>query len=401
MSFFSMFPYRSFDLQDNGVPRIITDIFRNVDVNDALLNRIAAYRSYYIGDGERPDIVSSNIYGTPDYYWTFFITNDFLKEGLNNWPMNNLELEKFVVAEYGNHSVLTFVPLAIPNKKYRPEGEGAQEITYTQSFNTFSNLPLGSQYLPYLHLVAYGTGGSRIAASKIIRFDSSTLQLWIERNSNNAYYNPTGSFKYTLEFINTYVTNIACANIKKGASYKILEVGNVDYTQFGSIDNEVGTVFTATKIFPVSSTGVVEDAEYEAVEALKLEWNEKILAGLESSDLEAYFLYKDSNPQIYPVLKFIPSDIWQDSYNAAYNFYKEESDGSSRTVTYYDLMLDQIATLNGQYSMTSMKNTNTNYVSYIQNEYNINESHRNITVVEPTYISAFEESFKTALNSNV
>ena len=111
-----MFPYRSFDLQNNGVNRVITDIFRNVDVNESLMDSITLYRSYYINDGERPDIVSNKIYKNPDYYWTFFITNDFLKEGMLNWPISNLEFEKFIQDEYGKHSVMTFVPLAIPNK---------------------------------------------------------------------------------------------------------------------------------------------------------------------------------------------------------------------------------------------------------------------------------------------
>lgn len=365
MSFFSMFPYRSFDLQDNGVNRIITDIFRNVDVNDKLIDNITTYRSYYINDGERPDVVSNKIYSSPDYYWTFFITNDFLKEGIHNWPMSNLEMERFIEDEYGKYSVMTFVPLAIPDQTYTIEGgfdSDAQVITYTKYYNTFTGLPLDEKYLPYLYLSAYNSGTSPIASSRIIRYDASTLQLWIEKKDNDTFYNVNSSISnYKLEFLNPY-----------------------------------------------SSSEQTEELieKYNEVEQLRIEWNEMVLLSLKVSDPATYYFYENervTNPQgfVYPVLLFMPSNIWQDSYNAAFNFYKQEDDESIRSSSYYDLMLNQIATLNGEYTMTSLKNTNTDYISYIQNEYTINESHRNITVIDPPYISLFEESFKLELNSNV
>jgi len=357
-----MFPYRSFDLQNNGVNRIITDIFRNVDVDDKLIDNITTYRSYYINDGERPDIVSNKLYNSPDYYWTFFITNDSLKEGIQNWPMSNLEFERFIEDEYGKYSVMTFVPLAIPNLIYTIDGgfdSDAQVIAYTRYYNTFVGLPLDQKYLPYLHLSAYNSGISPISSANIIRYDASTLQLWIEKKDNDAFYNIDSNVsRYSLEFLNPYSQTEQFIN------------------------------------------------KYNEVEQLRIEWNEKILLSLKVSDPGTYYLFENAradNPLDfeYPILSFMPSNIWQDSYNAAFNFYTQEDDESIRSVSYYDLMLNQIATLNGQYNMTSLKNTNTDYISYIQNEYTINESRRNITVIDPPYISLFEEAYKFQLNSNV
>lgn len=361
MSFFSMFPFRSFDLQNNGIARVITDIFRNVDVNDKLIDQVSAYRSYYINDGERPDIVSNNLYGNPDYYWTFFITNDFLKEGLNNWPLNSLEFDKFVEAEYGKYSVMTFVPLAIPDQTYTISGSfdtDSQIITYTKLYNTFVGLPLDEKYLPYLHLSAYNAHPEPIASANINRFDSSTLQLWIEKVDNDAFYNKNPSTHvsyYTINFINPYIET---------------------------------------------------DAQFADIHALDIEWNEKLLQSLETTDPGLYYQYeklREDSPElfVYPRLSFIPSDVWQNAYDASYTFYKQQDDASKQSVSYYSLMLDHIATLGGIYNMQSMKNPNTDYFSYVQNEFNINESHKNITVIDPQYVAFFEESFKTALNSNV
>jgi hypothetical protein len=359
MSFFSMFPYRSFDLQNNGINRVITDIFRNVDVNESLIESITAYRSYHINDGERPDIVSNKLYNNPDYYWTFFITNDFLKEGMLNWPMSNLEFEKFIQDEYGKYSVMTFVPLVIPNQTYTISGSldpDEEKIPYTLYYNTFTTLPIQEPYLSYLHLSAYNSEVSPIASSKIIRYDPATLQLWIEKKNNDAFYNVSSNVsRYDLQFLNPYSE---------------------------------------------------QDEQYAEIEQLRIEWNEKVLLSLKITDPKKYYEYESAridNPEnvIYPVSSFIPSNIWQDSYNAAFNFYKQEDDDSTRIISYYDLMLNQIATLDGQYNITTLKNTNTDYISYIQNEYNTNESHRNISVIQPEYVSLFEESFKNILNSNV
>lgn len=361
MSFFSMFPFRSFDLQDNGVTRVITDIFRNVDVDDKLIDQVSAYKSYYINDGERPDIVSNNLYASPDYYWTFFITNDFLKEGLNNWPLNNLEFNKFIEAEYGKYSVMTFVPLALPNQTYNISASfdtDSQIIAYTKLYNTFVGLPLDEKYLPYVYLSAYNAHPEAIASANINRFDSSTLQLWIEKVDNDAFYdkNPSTHVSYyTIEFINPYSE---------------------------------------------------ADSAFAGVDALDIEWNEKILQSLATTDPGLYYQYeqlREDTPEsfVYPKLTFIPSDIWQNAYDASYNFYKEQDDASKQYVSYYGLMLDHISTLNESYTMQSMKNPNTDYISYVQNEFNVNESHKNITVIDPPYIALFEESFKTTLNSNV
>ena len=102
MSFFRQFPKTDYAFESNGTITRIVDIFRSVKVDSVFLDDMSIYQYHHIKAGERPDIVSSILYGTPDYYWTFFVINEHLKTGLSGWPMAPEEFEDFITLEYSN-----------------------------------------------------------------------------------------------------------------------------------------------------------------------------------------------------------------------------------------------------------------------------------------------------------
>lgn len=106
MSFFRQFPLTEYDLKNDLNFTTITDVFRNVDVNENDLDGFINYTLERIEDGERPDQLSFRLYETSTYYWTFFIANDFLKAGYNAWPKGQQALNEFINDEYGAYSVL-------------------------------------------------------------------------------------------------------------------------------------------------------------------------------------------------------------------------------------------------------------------------------------------------------
>ena len=71
MSFFRKFPQTEYDLLNDSNLRTITDIFRNVDVNEEQLDGFLSYKFERIEDGERPDQLSFRLYDSSDFYWTF------------------------------------------------------------------------------------------------------------------------------------------------------------------------------------------------------------------------------------------------------------------------------------------------------------------------------------------
>lgn len=108
MSFFRQFPKTQYDFQDNGIDTRIIDIFRFVKADDRYLDDLSTYSFYQIQNGDRPDIVSNLLYGTPDYYWTFFVINEQLKTGLSGWPMSTEQFEDYMTTEYDGIVIETY-----------------------------------------------------------------------------------------------------------------------------------------------------------------------------------------------------------------------------------------------------------------------------------------------------
>lgn len=107
MSFFKKFPTIGYDYNRNGVLQNVISLYKSIRVPAALLDNVSIYTFYEIQNGERPDIVSTRLYGTPEYYWTFFIINDFLHDGMRVWPMSQEDLDEYMKTEYDGFAITT------------------------------------------------------------------------------------------------------------------------------------------------------------------------------------------------------------------------------------------------------------------------------------------------------
>jgi hypothetical protein len=114
MAFFKIFPKIGYDLKNTGVLQNVVNIYRSVRPLREFVDDISAYKLYEIKNGERPDIVSQRLYGTPDYYWTFFIVNEYLHDGLASWPMSQEDLFNYMKTEYNGFAITTR-PVVIRN----------------------------------------------------------------------------------------------------------------------------------------------------------------------------------------------------------------------------------------------------------------------------------------------
>lgn len=107
MSFFRQFPKTTYDFSNNGIDTTIVDLFRFIKAEDVYQDDLSAYTYYQVKNGDRPDVVSSVLYGTPDYYWTFFILNEHLKTGISGWPMSTEMFETYIQQEYDGIVIIT------------------------------------------------------------------------------------------------------------------------------------------------------------------------------------------------------------------------------------------------------------------------------------------------------
>ena len=104
--YFENFPTTKYDLFFDKQKTDVVDIFRIVKVKKRFRDDITFYTYYTIQDGERPDVVSTKLYGIPDYYWTFFMINDRLVNVANDWPLSTSELHHKIDLKYAG-TVLT------------------------------------------------------------------------------------------------------------------------------------------------------------------------------------------------------------------------------------------------------------------------------------------------------
>lgn len=160
MPFFSQFPKKEVKINflktdDNGTlsldlqDKTITDIFRHVDVTTLNSENYTSYTYYDVQDGERPDIISQKLYNTPDYYWTFFIVNDFLQAGFNAFPKSSIDLDRGIQQEYGKYGALLMIPEYVQTV-VPPEITGVTDRIVNKMINQPGGLDLDK---PFVRLV--------------------------------------------------------------------------------------------------------------------------------------------------------------------------------------------------------------------------------------------------------
>ena len=54
----------------------VKDYFRKAKIDSAKLDSIIEYELYDLGDGERPDVLATKLYGDGDLHWVFFLVNE-------------------------------------------------------------------------------------------------------------------------------------------------------------------------------------------------------------------------------------------------------------------------------------------------------------------------------------
>ena len=115
MSFFNQFPKLMYDFNRTGTSQQMVNIFRSIRPQSSILNDATLYKTYRVENGLRPDAVSERLYGTPDFYWTFFIINDFLHDGLQAWPLSDKGISEHLKRNYSGLA-LQFTPNTITNE---------------------------------------------------------------------------------------------------------------------------------------------------------------------------------------------------------------------------------------------------------------------------------------------
>ena len=104
-NYFSSIPNVDYDI--NGTEpnqfRSVTNIMQRVRFKPSVIENITDYYPYRVKEGERPDIVSFNTYGTVAYSYLILLVNDIV-DPLFDWPLPSRQFENYIIEQYGSVS---------------------------------------------------------------------------------------------------------------------------------------------------------------------------------------------------------------------------------------------------------------------------------------------------------
>ena len=209
MPFFRQFPKTVYDFQSDGIDTQVVDLFRSVKVRNLYSDDLSIYTYYNINNGDRPDILSNTLYGTPEYYWTFFVVNDKLKSGLSEWPMSAGEFDAYMDQEYAGTVIQTY-PIGAKNSlagMFSPPDRVQGVISGANGYVVSTDVQLSQLLLrdvaggPFLvneaeDLRKYGDSSKAVAIAKVFS----------HRDAPHHYEDANGLIAYTGLSINEGLT---------------------------------------------------------------------------------------------------------------------------------------------------------------------------------------------------
>ena len=96
------------DKQSSGDLIEIKNIFRRSKLYDYLKDNISLFNKYIIRDGERPDTIAEDVYGSPQYDFVVILT-----AGITNitaeWPLQDYQMYDLALSKYGTETKMNEV----------------------------------------------------------------------------------------------------------------------------------------------------------------------------------------------------------------------------------------------------------------------------------------------------
>lgn len=102
MNFFKFYPTVPyvFGNSNGNYTLTVTNLTVHIRLLEQLKKNITVLYDYTVQDGERPDTVSMNVYGTADYTWIILMLNSIFS--LYDWPLNTDEFTNYIIERYGS-----------------------------------------------------------------------------------------------------------------------------------------------------------------------------------------------------------------------------------------------------------------------------------------------------------
>ena len=81
----------------------VTNIMKRISFKPSVIEDISDYYPYRVKEGERPDIISHQKYGSVAYAYLIMLVND-IYDPIFDWPLSAQQFEKYLANKYGSVS---------------------------------------------------------------------------------------------------------------------------------------------------------------------------------------------------------------------------------------------------------------------------------------------------------
>ena len=173
MRYFRQLPniqYESFlsDKQSSQDYILVKNIFRRCKIRDDLQNILTIFNSYEIKDGQRPELVALEVYGSIEYDWVV-ITTSGITNIRDQWPLSNKDLYEYCQRIYddmdGIHHYETIEIKDDQGRLILPSGKIVNSNFKISYYDSFGALYTNNTSLK-IH-TATATNNSNIASNTI------------------------------------------------------------------------------------------------------------------------------------------------------------------------------------------------------------------------------------------
>ena len=97
MKYFENFPIIEYD------GKKVRDITRRNTLMRNLQTNPLVFLPYTVKEGEKPEDISNFYYGSTDYTWLVYLSNNIV-DPYHQWPKSELELQDYIIDKYSDES---------------------------------------------------------------------------------------------------------------------------------------------------------------------------------------------------------------------------------------------------------------------------------------------------------
>tara|TARA_B100000424_G_scaffold268843_1_gene264467 strand:- start:13143 stop:13670 length:528 start_codon:yes stop_codon:yes gene_type:complete len=99
--YFETFPFIQYDSLGDGNPKEVKNLLRRVKVRSDIRSNSSLFDTYYVREGETPEMIADRLYDNVNLHWVVLLFND-ITDRYHQWPMTTGAFNKYVADKYTN-----------------------------------------------------------------------------------------------------------------------------------------------------------------------------------------------------------------------------------------------------------------------------------------------------------